>query len=79
KHVVLIGSDAGLIRLAAKRVGFESISEAGSMEEAVDKARSVAEPGDVVVLTPACASFDMFESFEHRGRVFKHIVKSLGH
>ncbi|MCX8053562.1 MAG: UDP-N-acetylmuramoyl-L-alanine--D-glutamate ligase [Armatimonadetes bacterium] len=78
KHVVLIGTDAGLIRRAAERADFHAISEAGSMEEAVYKARSVAEPGDVVVLTPGCASFDMFDSFEHRGRVFKEVVRSLG-
>ena len=79
KHVVLIGADAGLIRSAAERAGYEAISDAGSMQQAVDRARSIAEPGDVVVLTPGCASFDMFESFEHRGRVFKEIVKSLRH
>ena len=77
KHVVLIGADAALIRSAVERVGFGSVSEASSMEEAVEKARSLAVPGDVVMLVPACASFDMFDSFEHRGRVFKQIVNSL--
>ena len=77
KHVVLIGADAGLIRSAAERAGYEAVSDAASMQEAVDKARALAAPGDVVVLTPGCASFDMFESFEHRGRMFKEIVRNL--
>jgi len=47
------------------------------MKDAVNKARSLAEPGDVVVLTPGCASFDMFNSFEHRGQTFKEAVKEL--
>ncbi|OFX14536.1 MAG: UDP-N-acetylmuramoylalanine--D-glutamate ligase [Armatimonadetes bacterium RBG_16_58_9] len=76
KHVVLIGADAHLIRAAAENAGFSAVTDAGSMEEAVEAARELAEPGDVVVLTPACASFDMFSSFEDRGRVFKQIVVS---
>lgn len=77
KHVVLIGADKALIRDAAFEAGFDALSEAGSLEEAVQIARSLALPGDVVVLTPGCASFDMFNSFEHRGRVFKDAVKGL--
>ena len=75
KHVVLIGADANLIRSAAENAGFHAISDAESMQEALDIARTLANPGDVVVLTPGCASFDMFSSFEDRGRVFKKIVK----
>jgi UDP-N-acetylmuramoylalanine--D-glutamate ligase len=48
------------------------------MEDAVRRAFEAAEPGDVVLLAPACASFDMFESFEHRGKVFKQEVEKLG-
>ncbi len=77
KHVVLIGEDADIIHQAAHEAGFEAVSRARSMREAVEIARSLARPGDVVVLTPASASFDMFSSFEHRGQVFKDIVKSL--
>jgi UDP-N-acetylmuramoylalanine--D-glutamate ligase len=77
KHVVLIGADAGLIEAATLKAGFRAISHADSMLEAVEKARSLAVPGDVVVLTPGCASFDMFNSFEHRGQVFKEIVGRL--
>ncbi len=48
-----------------------------SMEEAVKRAYEEAKPGDVVLLSPACASFDMFEDFEHRGEVFKKLVMQL--
>jgi UDP-N-acetylmuramoylalanine--D-glutamate ligase len=45
--------------------------------DAVEKARKAAAPGDVVLLSPACASFDMFRDFEDRGRQFKQLVKEL--
>lgn len=77
KHVVLIGADKNLIRSAAEKAGFSDMTEAVTLEEAVDIARSKAVPGDVVVLTPGCASFDMFTSFEHRGQVFKAKVRAL--
>jgi len=48
-----------------------------SLQEAVDRARTLATPGDVVLLSPACASFDMFDNFEHRGDVFKKLVERL--
>ena len=51
--------------------------EAQTMQEAIRYARVLAEPGDVVLLSPACASFDMFENYEHRGEVFKSLVNSL--
>ncbi|MDH7601995.1 MAG: UDP-N-acetylmuramoyl-L-alanine--D-glutamate ligase [Armatimonadota bacterium] len=76
KHVILIGADADVIMNAARRAGFERMSQAPTLEDAVAQARSLAEPGDVVILNPACASFDMFESFEHRGKVFRDIVLS---
>jgi UDP-N-acetylmuramoylalanine--D-glutamate ligase len=77
KHVVLIGADAGVIRRAAEKAGFSALSDAGSMSEAVEIARTLAQPGDVVVLTPGLASFDMFDNFEHRGQVFKQIVRKM--
>ncbi len=77
KHVVLIGEDAALIGEAAKKVGFDRISHASSMEEAVDVAWRRAESGDTIVLSPGCASFDMFKHFEHRGQVFKAAVAAL--
>lgn len=51
--------------------------KAHSFEEAVFDAKELAEPGDVVLLAPACKSFDMFDSFEHRGDVFKDIVRNM--
>ena len=77
KHLVLIGADKNMIRKAAENVGFTSISEAESMQAAVEIARGLASPGDVVVLTPGLASFDMFRNFEHRGQVFKEIVLDM--
>jgi len=77
KHVVLIGEDAGLIEAAARSAGFDRISSARSMEEAVEVAWQHAEPGDTVLLSPGCASFDMFSDFEHRGQVFKAAVVAL--
>jgi len=49
----------------------------GTIAAAVEKARSLAAPGDTVLLAPACASFDQFENYEHRGRVFKQLVKEI--
>ena len=50
---------------------------AGTIDVAVRKAMEAAQPGDVVVLAPACASFDQFNSYEHRGRVFKELVRAM--
>jgi UDP-N-acetylmuramoylalanine--D-glutamate ligase len=48
-----------------------------TLGDAIAKARALASPGDLVVLAPACASFDQFKDFEHRGRVFKELVRAL--
>ncbi len=53
------------------------IVEARSMEEAIQRARRLSVPGDVVLLSPACASFDLFNNYEHRGQLFKKEVKNL--
>ena len=47
------------------------------MEDAIQQARSLAQRGDVVLLSPACASFDMFENYEDRGDTFRRLVNSL--
>lgn len=75
RAVVLIGRDAGIIEAAL--AGAASVLHAGSMEEAVRLARQNARPGDVVLLSPACASFDMFRNYEHRGEVFAAAVRGL--
>jgi UDP-N-acetylmuramoylalanine--D-glutamate ligase len=75
KHLVLIGEAAGKIRKALS--GAAAISEAGSMNDAVSICKSLARPGDIVLLAPACASFDMFDNYEHRGREFKNSVRAL--
>ena len=51
---------------------------ATTLERAVAEAASAAEPGDVVLLSPACASYDQFRDFEHRGEEFRRLVQNLG-
>ncbi|MBI5140809.1 MAG: UDP-N-acetylmuramoyl-L-alanine--D-glutamate ligase [Nitrospirae bacterium] len=75
KAVVLIGEAAGKLEKAL--AGTVPIIHAESMADAVRKSRDAAKPGDVVLLSPACASFDMFRDFEDRGRVFKKEVGKL--
>jgi UDP-N-acetylmuramoylalanine--D-glutamate ligase len=75
-HAVLIGEDAGKIGAALTDAGV-AVTYSRSLQEAVDRARAVAIPGGIVLLSPACASFDMFDNFEHRGEVFKKIVERL--
>jgi len=75
KRVILIGKDADKIaKVIGQRV---DIMRASSMEEAVQDASLSAAPGDAVVLSPACASFDMFKDFAHRGRVFAAAAEAL--
>ena len=75
KHMVLIGESSEKIRKSL--LNTTDIRNAESMQEAVRLCRELAEPGDVVLLAPACASFDMFENYEHRGRIFKEAVCEL--
>jgi len=75
RRMILIGEDAPVIEKELN--GAAPFEHAGDMSDAVARAFAAAKPGDVVLLAPACASFDMFESFEHRGRVFKEAVSSL--
>jgi UDP-N-acetylmuramoylalanine--D-glutamate ligase len=75
KAVLLVGEAAPIIE--AHLTGFVPMATAGTLEMAVEYAHKNAQPGDVVLLSPACASFDQFENFEHRGRVFKQLVAKL--
>ncbi|GAA4352464.1 hypothetical protein GCM10023165_41690 [Variovorax defluvii] len=74
RAVVLIGRDAPLIEAALAGTGV-SLSHAASMEEAVRLAAGRAHPGDAVLLSPACASFDMFKDYAHRAAVFCQAVQ----
>ncbi|KJR42435.1 UDP-N-acetylmuramoylalanine--D-glutamate ligase [Candidatus Magnetoovum chiemensis] len=75
KALVLIGAAKDKIKAAIGDLTDTVIAQ--TMEEAVVKSSEIAESGDVVLLSPACASFDMFKDFEHRGRVFKKAVHNL--
>lgn len=78
KGVLLIGAAAPIIRrhlTEAEPSLF--IHDCGTLVEAIRTARAAATPGDVVLLSPACASFDQFENYEHRGRIFKQLVEAL--
>ncbi|HEY4379397.1 MAG TPA: UDP-N-acetylmuramoyl-L-alanine--D-glutamate ligase [Acidobacteriaceae bacterium] len=75
KVVYTIGSAAE--KIEQQLAGVVKIVSAGTLDTAVRKAAEGAASGDVVVLAPACSSFDQFENYEHRGRVFKELVKGL--
>ena len=77
RRAELIGETAPLIRNALERAGFKNTEFADSLGQAVEQARKAAGEGWNVLLSPACASFDMFKDYEERGRVFKEIVSKL--
>ena len=79
-YMILVGDAAVRFKAAAIESGFsaEKIFEAGySMQKAVDIAKNISAPPQVVLLSPACASFDMYDNFEERGKDFKRIVNEL--
>ena len=77
KCLVLLGDTANQIADTVKKYGFENIIFTKSLKEAVDECKKNAEPGDAVLLSPACASWDMFDSYEQRGDMFKDFVNQL--
>ena len=77
QEAVLIGETAGQIQESLGKAGFTAVHRASGMKEAVEVSRSLAGEGWNVLLSPACASFDMFKDYEERGRVFKEIVQML--
>lgn len=78
KHMILLGRDAKLIAEAADKYGFKDYTFARDMNECVQKASEMAVSGDTVLLSPACASWDMYKNFEQRGEHFKECVARLG-
>jgi UDP-N-acetylmuramoylalanine--D-glutamate ligase len=76
RTVIAVGESADKVH---RELGAEACSRtrAASMEDALEKARAAAAPGDVVLLSPACASFDMYESYEERGDIFRRLVHNL--
>ncbi len=78
KAIVVLGETKQKILDTAQDTGYLGYCHAtGSFEDALSCARTLAAPGDAVLLSPACASWDMFDNFEQRGRVFKEIVNSF--
>jgi UDP-N-acetylmuramoylalanine--D-glutamate ligase len=75
KAVITIGSAAE--KIESHLAGVVKIERAGTMDRAVAWAQKEAKSGDVVLLAPACSSFDQFENYEHRGRVFKQLIGAL--
>jgi len=75
KNVYTIGAAAEKIHSQIK--GATNIVSARTMDAAIRQASASAQPGDIVLLAPACASFDQFQNYEHRGRVFKELVLAL--
>jgi UDP-N-acetylmuramoylalanine--D-glutamate ligase len=75
KRVYTVGAAAA--KIESQIQGVAEVDHAETLENAVRRASESASPGDVILLAPACASFDQFQSYEHRGRTFKEIVHSL--
>jgi len=78
-RLILIGQTAGQIINACEAAGFTAYERADTLESAVSHAKFLAKPGQIVLFSPACASFDMFKDFEHRGELFMKYVKVLAH
>jgi UDP-N-acetylmuramoylalanine--D-glutamate ligase len=76
RAALLIGAAAD--KIASQLEGATKLIRCGTLDRAVAEAWVNARPGDTVLLAPACASFDQFENYEHRGKVFKQLVKGLG-
>ena len=77
KYLVLIGETRNQIAACAKKHGFHNLMFAEDMDEAVKDCAAYADPGDYVLLSPACASWGMFKDYEERGSIFKDCVKNL--
>ncbi len=78
KHLLLLGETREVIARAVKKAGFNRFTLVDDIKEAVSKAYQLGTEGDLVLLSPACASWDMFSSYEERGNEFKKLVRVLG-
>jgi len=76
-HLILLGEAQARFREAAQAHGVRQIHDVASLGEGVQLAHQLAASPQVVLLSPACASYDMFKSYEERGRVFKNLVDAL--
>lgn len=74
RHAYLIGEEAGALASAIDDV--VAVTRSGTLQQAVTDARAASEPGDVILLAPACASYDQFRDFEHRGQVFTDMART---
>jgi UDP-N-acetylmuramoylalanine--D-glutamate ligase len=80
RAIILFGESADKIETAFREVstrGEATVKRVEALPEAVDAAKSVTKPGDVVLLSPACTSYDAYESFEQRGEHFRTLVKAF--
>lgn len=77
RALIVFGETTNIIKRTAEEYNFENTIIVKNLEEAVSKAYELAKKGDSVLLSPACASWDMFESYEERGNLFKELVKEL--
>jgi UDP-N-acetylmuramoylalanine--D-glutamate ligase len=77
RQVLLLGETKEKLAISLKIIGFENFKYVSSLEEAVELAASEAKEGDIVLLSPACASWDMFTDYEERGNKFKNMVNKL--
>lgn len=77
KEAVFIGATAEKLQQSAEKFGFTAIKRCNTFRDAVEQCRKDAQPGDCVLLSPACASWDMFTSYEERGDLFKQMVHAF--
>ena len=76
-RLIVLGQTARQITEACDKAGFSAYEEVASLKDAVARARDLAKAGQVVLFSPACASFDMFKNFEERGDLFKQYVGGM--
>jgi UDP-N-acetylmuramoylalanine--D-glutamate ligase len=77
RHTILIGEAAPYFERVLRAAGYEAITMAEDLGAAVSAAAAMAQPGDVVLFSPACTSFDMFKNYEERGRAYKSLVHAV--